>query len=137
MRYESKRVTSDTWQCTKVDFSPVSIDAYRDLEKHDDLPLDLRATYKPNVIFLDCQGVTLIDKEHIGRIKYTPERGFKTNFFPYTGSVDYMPPLVAVHFLNPKHGVAISVDCRLYAKNIDHKEHSIPSARIYFTLLID
>lgn len=109
----------------------------QDLTERKELPEALKKSYRGNVAFLDCQGLTLVDRENLGQVEYSPDRGFKTNFFPYTGQSDYMAPLVAVRFPNPMHGLAINVVCKLWAKNIGHKEHPPPSGAIYFTLLID
>ncbi|KAH9379374.1 hypothetical protein HPB48_008086 [Haemaphysalis longicornis] len=71
----------------------------------------------PVLLLLHCYGDTPADRENIGPVAYSPLQGFRTEFFPYTGHPDYMPPLVAVQFLRPERGVVIGVRCRLLARN--------------------
>ncbi|CAL1289909.1 unnamed protein product [Larinioides sclopetarius] len=90
-----------------------------------------------NMVYLDCQGDSLVDQENMGRIQYTPDRGFSTKYFPYRGHPDYMSPIVGIRFTNPAVGVAISVTCKLWAKNINHTDEAVPSGQISFNLLVD
>ncbi|PRD23643.1 UNVERIFIED_CONTAM: nrv2 [Trichonephila clavipes] len=90
-----------------------------------------------NMVYLDCQGDSLVDQENMGRIQYTPDRGFPTKFFPYRGQPEYMSPLVGIRFTKPAIGVAISVTCKLWAKNVNHTDEAVPSGQISFNLLVD
>ncbi|XP_015930297.1 sodium/potassium-transporting ATPase subunit beta-1-like [Parasteatoda tepidariorum] len=90
-----------------------------------------------NMVFLDCQGDTIVDKENMGKIQYTPDRGFPTKYFPYRGQGNYMSPIVGIRFNKPAIGVVISVTCRFYAKNLNHTDEAVPSGQISFNLLVD
>ncbi|XP_076350981.1 sodium/potassium-transporting ATPase subunit beta-like [Tachypleus tridentatus] len=109
----------------------------RDLEMNRYLPKELRYGYNPAFAFIDCQGDTDIDKENMGPVLFMPEQGFPVNFFPYTSHPDYMPPLVVIRFRQPKTGVAISITCKLWAKNVSHQYDVVPSGVTRLTLLID
>ncbi|XP_077527477.1 sodium/potassium-transporting ATPase subunit beta-like [Haemaphysalis longicornis] len=81
------------------------------------LPEGSQPLVKPSLLPLHCDGDTPADRENIGDLVYSPYQGFRTEFFPYTGHPDYMPPLVAVQFRRPQRGVVIGVRCRLLARN--------------------
>lgn len=98
------------------------------------LPEALRPLVKPGVVLLHCDGDTPADREYIGPVEYSPHPGFRTEFFPYHGHRDYMPPLVAVQFLRPERGVIIGVRCRLWARN---PPPGNASTEISFYLLVD
>ncbi|XP_035215837.1 sodium/potassium-transporting ATPase subunit beta-like [Stegodyphus dumicola] len=107
----------------------------RELENYVDVSKLNAAT--SNLVYLDCQGDSLVDQENMGRIQYTPDRGFPIQFFPYRRQPEYMPPLVGIRFTNPAVGVAVSVTCKLWAKNINHTDEAVPSGQISFNLLVD
>ncbi|GIY43196.1 hypothetical protein CDAR_321211 [Caerostris darwini] len=90
-----------------------------------------------DLVYLDCQGDSFADQENVGPIEYTPVHGFPTKYFPYRGHPDYMSPLVGVRFTRPITGVAITVTCKLWAKNIQHTEGAVPNGQITFNLLVD
>lgn len=98
------------------------------------LPVALKPLVKPGVLLLHCDGDTSADREFIGEVVYTPYQGFRTEYFPYTGQRDYMPPLVAVQFRRPEIGVIIGVRCRLWARN---PPPGNASTEILFYLLVD
>lgn len=56
---------------------------------------------KHQVVWVTCQGENVADVEHIGPIRYIPEKGFQSQYFPYTNQDGYLSPLIAVHFENP------------------------------------
>lgn len=105
----------------------------RELENY----VDVADRTVSNTVYLDCKGDTLLDQENMGRIQYTPDRGFPTKYFPYRGKPEYMSPLVGIRFTNPAIGVAISVTCKLWARNINHTDEAVPSGQISFNLLVD
>lgn len=90
-----------------------------------------------NMVYLDCQGDSIVDQENMGRIQYTPDRGFPTKYFPYKRQREYMSPIVGIRFTKPAIGVAISVTCKFWAKNLNHTDEAIPSGQISFNLLVD
>ncbi|XP_022245601.1 sodium/potassium-transporting ATPase subunit beta-2-like [Limulus polyphemus] len=108
-----------------------------DLETMKHLPEKLRYDYQPNYAYIGCEGDNIVDKENMGPLLYSPEQGFPMNFFPFTGHPDYMPPIVVLRFQKPKIGVAINVICKLWAKNVNHTENSVPNGTVRFTLLVD
>ncbi|XP_077527461.1 sodium/potassium-transporting ATPase subunit beta-2-like [Haemaphysalis longicornis] len=98
------------------------------------LPEELQPLLKPELLPLHCDGDSMADRENIGDLVYSPYQGFRTEFFPYTGHRDYMPPLVAVQFRRPEIGVVIGVRCRLWARNPPPGK---VSTEITFHLLVD
>lgn len=97
------------------------------------LPEELRPLLKPGLVLLHCEGDTIVDRENLGGIAYTPEQGFRTEFFPYSGHRDYMAPLVAVQFRKPTVGVVVGVRCRLWAPNVPVNI----TAEMFFNLLVE
>lgn len=55
-----------------------------------------------NMVWISCEGENPADTENIGSIQYIPRRGFPSYYFPYLNQPDYLPPLVAIYFENPK-----------------------------------
>ncbi|XP_077527459.1 sodium/potassium-transporting ATPase subunit beta-2-like isoform X1 [Haemaphysalis longicornis] len=98
------------------------------------LPAALRPMVAPGLLLLHCDGDTPADREYIGPVAYSPYQGFRTEFFPYSGHPEYMPPMVAVQFLRPERGVVIGVRCRLWVRN---PPPGNASAEISFFLLVD
>ncbi|XP_028051056.1 sodium/potassium-transporting ATPase subunit beta-1 isoform X1 [Monomorium pharaonis] len=70
-------------------------------------------------IWLWCDGVNNVDKEHIGEIEYFPSPGFSVQYFPFVGQPDYLAPLVALRFKNISSFRLITVECSLWALNIN------------------
>jgi sodium/potassium-transporting ATPase subunit beta len=75
---------------------------------------------QPDVVWVECHGETPPDRENVGPMVYFPLPGFRGVYFPFTGIEGYLSPLVAVHFKKPTRGVLIKVECKAWAKNIDH-----------------
>lgn len=98
------------------------------------LPAPLLPLLKPGLVLLQCEGDTIVDRENLGGVVYTPYQGFRTEFFPYTGHRDYMPPLVAVQFRKPSTAIVIGVRCRLWVRN---PPPANASAELFFNLLVD
>ncbi|XP_077519439.1 sodium/potassium-transporting ATPase subunit beta-2-like [Amblyomma americanum] len=98
------------------------------------LPAPLLPLLKPGLVLLQCEGDTIVDRENLGGVVYTPYQGFRTEFFPYTGHRDYMAPLVAVQFRKPSTAVVIGVRCRLWVRN---PPPANASAELFFNLLVD
>ncbi|XP_011873659.1 PREDICTED: sodium/potassium-transporting ATPase subunit beta-1-like [Vollenhovia emeryi] len=70
-------------------------------------------------IWLWCDGVNNVDKEHIGEIEYFPSPGFPVQYFPFVGQPDYLAPVVALHFKNLTPFRLVTVECSLWALNIN------------------
>ncbi|XP_046144279.1 sodium/potassium-transporting ATPase subunit beta-1-like isoform X2 [Osmia bicornis bicornis] len=69
-------------------------------------------------IWLSCDGLNNVDKEHMGEIEYNPRPGFPVEFFPFTGQPDYLSPVVALQFKNLTPNRLVTIDCNLWASNI-------------------
>ncbi|OQR73739.1 hypothetical protein BIW11_09554 [Tropilaelaps mercedesae] len=68
-----------------------------------------------DTVAVDCFGNTVVDQENMGSLVYTPDPGYKLVYFPAGPSPPYMPPLIAVQFVQPTVGVAIGVTCTIYS----------------------
>jgi sodium/potassium-transporting ATPase subunit beta len=87
-------------------------------------------------VWLTCEGENPADKENIGQITYFPGPYFKSFYYPYQNAPGYLQPLVAVQFHGPENGVLINIECRAYAKNIEH-DRSERIGSVHFELLMD
>ncbi|XP_076233324.1 sodium/potassium-transporting ATPase subunit beta-1-like [Calliopsis andreniformis] len=84
-------------------------------------------------VWLSCDGANNVDKEHIGEIEYIPTPGFPIEYFPFTGQPGYLSPIVALRFKNLTPNRLITVECNLWAFNIQqHSRHSLD-----FQIMID
>ncbi|XP_075212360.1 sodium/potassium-transporting ATPase subunit beta-2-like [Lycorma delicatula] len=93
---------------------------------------------KLNTIWVDCYGEAPADKEHIGEIKYYPQRGFPGYFYPYINTEGYLSPLVAVQLLRPKLNTLINIECRAWAKNINYRRSlQNREGSVHFEVMID
>ncbi|KAL1124041.1 hypothetical protein AAG570_001811 [Ranatra chinensis] len=111
----------------------------------DKMPADLKKfiTDEKNIdpnrlktVWVSCEGETPADVENIGEIKYIPRRGFPGYFFPYENSEGYLSPIVAVHFVRPRTGILLNIECKAWAKNIHHDRRDKLGV-VHFELLID
>ncbi|XP_017880937.1 sodium/potassium-transporting ATPase subunit beta-2-like [Ceratina calcarata] len=87
-------------------------------------------------IWVSCEGENPADQENIGPIKYIPRRGFPGYFYPYENSEGYLSPLVAIHFVRPRTGILINVECKAWARNIKHNRNDKLGV-VHFELMID
>ncbi|CAF3456213.1 unnamed protein product [Rotaria sp. Silwood1] len=64
--------------------------------------------------------------------------GFHRNFFPFVNQNGYRSPLVFVHFKKIETNVLINIECRAYARNIDHND-SLEFIRgsVHFELIVE
>jgi len=87
-------------------------------------------------IWMTCEGENPADKENIGEIIYSPGPFFRSYYYPYENAPGYLQPLVAVQFTGPENGVLINIECKAFAKNIEHiRAERIGS--VHFELLLD
>ncbi|XP_076384778.1 sodium/potassium-transporting ATPase subunit beta-1-like [Megalopta genalis] len=84
-------------------------------------------------IWLSCNGANNVDKEHIGEIEYIPSPGFPIEYFPFTGQPDYLSPIVALHFKSLTPYRLITVECNLWAFNIEQRSRY----SLEFQIIID
>ncbi|KAL6264057.1 hypothetical protein P5V15_004136 [Pogonomyrmex californicus] len=75
-------------------------------------------------VWLWCDGVNNVDKEHIGEVQYLPSPGFPVEYFPFVGQPDYLAPIVALHFKNITLFRLITVECSLWAFNINKESQN-------------
>jgi len=88
------------------------------------------------MVWVSCKGENPADEEYIGKIVYTPWQGFPAYFFPYMNTPGYLPPIVAVQFTEPASNVLINVECKAWAKNINHNRKE-RLGLVHFELLRD
>lgn len=93
----------------------------------------MQAPFREGHIQITCEGKSSVDKENIGPIDYYPQ-GIETKYFPFTNQPGYQSPFVMAHFKNPRPGVLIFVECKAWAKNIQHDNSR---GKVNFELLID
>ncbi|XP_029172766.1 sodium/potassium-transporting ATPase subunit beta-1-like [Nylanderia fulva] len=75
-------------------------------------------------VWLWCDGVNNVDKEHVGEIEYLPSPGFPVQYFPFIGQPNYLAPMVALRFKNITPSRLVTVECNLWAVNINKEPHS-------------
>ena len=60
------------------------------------------------------------DQQRLGvNIEYFPVRGFPVSHYPFKGQSSYLQPAVFVKFHDLMPNVAVSVQCRAYAHNLE------------------
>ncbi|CAO1378504.1 unnamed protein product [Diamesa serratosioi] len=89
-----------------------------------------------NMIWISCEGENPADVENLGPISYIPKLGFPGYFFPFQNQKGYMPPLLAIHFEKPKSGVLINIECKAWARNIQH-DRADRRGSVHFELMVD
>ena len=72
------------------------------------------------MVWVTCEGETLMDTEYMGPVHLTPMNGFPGKYFPFVNQNHYLSPLISIQFRNLTPGVLVSVVCKLWAKNIRH-----------------
>lgn len=89
-----------------------------------------------SMVFLTCVGENPADEENMGPVRYYPRPGYPHYYYPYTNQNGYKAPFVFVHFTNPKRGVLINVECKVWAKNLEHSRQE-RHASVHFEILVD
>ncbi|XP_012548440.2 sodium/potassium-transporting ATPase subunit beta-2-like [Bombyx mandarina] len=91
-----------------------------------------------DTIWVSCEGEFTADKENIGPVHIVPmllPPGFPTHRLHTADKIPYatrnLPdpvpgPLVAVYFENPRRGVVVNVECRIWSRDIIYS----PSSRV-------
>lgn len=82
------------------------------------------APFTPGNIQITCEGQHNPDKEHIGPIEYYPSGGLETKYYPFLNQPGYQSPYVMVHFKQPKWDTLIYVECKAWAKNVEHDRYN-------------
>ncbi|GAB6030011.1 ATPase, Na K transporting, beta [Chamberlinius hualienensis] len=84
----------------------------------------LMRIFNANFMFITCDGMTEADRKAIGPMAYLPPyQGFPSYFFPYQTTTNYLPPLMAIEFLNPANSTRIDVICKAWANNLNDQPH--------------
>jgi sodium/potassium-transporting ATPase subunit beta len=84
------------------------------------------ANVKGKFVYIHCDGEYGTDRDNIKEVEYYsayPGKeigGIPFKYFPYLNQDNYLSPLVFVHFKNVSLNTLINVECKAYAKNIDH-----------------
>ncbi|CAG9567593.1 unnamed protein product [Danaus chrysippus] len=106
------------------------------------------ANHFGDYIWVSCNGEFSSDEENIGPIQYIPGNlppGFPTKRLQTADRIpriaqdrpDQSPgPLVAVFFENPRRGVIINVECRIWTRDIIY-DRSSRYGRVRFELQVD
>ncbi|CAB3400821.1 unnamed protein product [Caenorhabditis bovis] len=84
------------------------------------VPEIIKDRYKKGSIAFNCAGVTDMDKEHIGSLKYIPDEGIDGRYYPYTFVEGYQQPIAMVRFDSIPRNKIVRIECRAYALNIAH-----------------
>lgn len=99
-------------------------------------------------IWVSCGGEFTADQENIGPIQYIPARlppGFPTNRLHTADRIPYVTrnlpdqtpgPVLAIFFENPRRGVLINVECRIWTRDI-YYDRSSRVGRARFELSVD
>merc|ERR1711973_160670 len=109
---------------------PYEFNEDTDQMKEDKVPDHIQSLMEDNVnkertamnkrVWIDCHGENPADIENAGELIYYPDQGFSANYFPYQNQDGYLSPAVFVQLKNPKKGVMIAIECKAWAKNIEH-----------------
>jgi len=112
----------------------------------DNIPATVKAAFEKNIadgkadlnkrVWLECDGENPADRENIGEIKYYPDRGVSVNYYPYTNQKGYLSPVVFAQLENPARGVMIAIECKAWARNIEHNSME-RRGLAHFELMID
>jgi sodium/potassium-transporting ATPase subunit beta len=87
-------------------------------------------------VWLSCQGENPADRENVGSIRYEPQPGFATYYFPFINTPGYLAPLVMIQFESLNPGILINVECKAWAKNIIHSRMERRGS-VHFEILMD
>jgi len=113
-------------------------------ELDEDMPQDLKdhiteqavGGVPPKMIWMSCEGKYPPDVDTVGPITMLPHRGFPAYYFPYVNTPGYRAPIISLEFTKPEPNVVINVECKMWAKNVEHNR-SKRFGLIDFELLVD
>ena len=101
-----------------------------------ELAKHLKVEFDPSHVYITCTGENSADRDNIGDVKYFPNQGIPSNYFPFTNQKGYVSPFVFVEFENINRGVLVNVECRAWAQNI-HFDRGDRLGSVHFELLVD
>lgn len=91
----------------------------------------------PDMIYIQCIGENPADKDNLGtNITYYPSQGFPHFYYPYRNQKGYLAPVVFVQFNSAVENIAMMVECRALAPNINYDRQE-KEGGVHFELLID
>ena len=95
-------------------------------EPHQWRPADYpeEAPFTAGNIQITCEGQHDPDKEHLGPVEYFPPNGIDVKYYPFFNQPGYQSPYVMVHFKNPKRNTLIYIECKAWAKNVEHDRYN-------------
>jgi len=112
----------------------------------EDIPQTIKSAFENNInagkpelnqrVWLECDGENPADREHLGPVTYFPTNGVSRHFYPYLNQQGYLSPVVFARLDKPKHGVMIAIECKAWAKNIEHDSQD-RRGLVHFELMID
>lgn len=59
----------------------------------------------------------------MGAVEYFPSGGIEPKYYPFLNQPGYQSPYVMVHFKEPKLDTLIYVECKAWAKNVEHDRY--------------
>lgn len=87
-------------------------------------------------VWIECHGQNPADVENMGPVVYYPEMGVSKRFYPYKNQDKYLSPVVFMQMQKPRQGVMIAIECKAWAKNIEHNSQE-RRGLAHFEVMID
>ncbi|XP_041350520.1 sodium/potassium-transporting ATPase subunit beta-like [Gigantopelta aegis] len=100
------------------------------------MPEDLKQIYDNSSVWIACEGENPGDQDNLGKIEYYPSQGFSMRYYPYRNQKGYLQPLIMAHLKNMVHHVGIMIECKAWARNIEHSRMHVQGS-IHFEILVD
>ena len=89
------------------------------------------------MIWITCEGSTPADVENLGPVSYMPLQGFPGYFYPFLNQQHYLSPVVWIQLTSVYPGVLINIECKIWAKNIQHDDTNPMTGGFKFELMMD
>lgn len=106
-------------------------------EKHCKKTIEGGLCPRLRMVWLECHGATGHDQEWLGPIAYMPMHGFPGYFYPFLNQQHYLSPVVWIQMNDITPGVIITVECKLWAKNIKHDPGDPMVGGVRFEIMMD
>lgn len=88
------------------------------------------------MIWVSCAGVTAADRENAGGITLYRMQGFPGFYYPYYNQQNYLAPMVWLQLRDLTPGVLVSIQCKLWARNIKHDPARPTKGGVLFEILM-
>ncbi|GAB0093311.1 Sodium/potassium-transporting ATPase subunit beta [Sergentomyia squamirostris] len=112
-----------------------------------DLPEDMPEDLKQHIaaipenqrkqVWISCNGEHSSDREALGPVKYIPQRGMASYYYPFINIPGYLSPLIAVQLERPALNRVINIECRAWAKNIHYQGGRERTGSVHLEIMID